>query len=163
MMPDIGLEPSRRAKATTEGGGKAHEKQDGWHASGRSTHKIVEVKVTRHSKAGKKQLPRRGMPTAVLLSALIHAGLFLHSPSPWALLSDPAFDRLFERALRTAEPELHRRRLEELDKYIHDEALMVFTTQRVITAAVRSNIDIPRFSLNGHLDYLVLTTARPRQ
>jgi len=89
-----------------------------------------------------------------------HAGLFLHSPSPWALLSDAEFDARFERALQIVEPEHHRRRLEELDSYIHEQALMVFTTQRVITAAVRRNVIIPRFSLNGHLGYLVLTTAK---
>lgn len=89
-----------------------------------------------------------------------HAGLFLHSPSPWALLSDSDFDARYEEALQTVEPVLHRTRLEELDRYIHENALMVFTTQRVITAAVRKRVRIPRFSVNGHLDYLVLTTAR---
>ncbi len=89
-----------------------------------------------------------------------HAGLFLHSPSPWALLSDAEFDVRYEQALQTIEPALHRRRLEALDKFIHEQALMVFTTQRVITAAVRRGVEIPRFSLSGHLDYLVLSTAR---
>jgi len=92
-----------------------------------------------------------------------HAGLFLHSASPWALLSDADFDGRFERALQTIEPDLHRRRLEELDRYIHEQALMVFTTQRVITAAVNKRVGIPRFSLNGHVDYLVLTTAEIQQ
>ncbi|MCP4895822.1 MAG: ABC transporter substrate-binding protein [bacterium] len=92
-----------------------------------------------------------------------HAGLFLHSPSPWALLVDPEFDARYEEALQTVQSDLHQARLEELDRYIHENALMVFTTQRVITAAVRKGVVIPQFSLNGHVDYLVLSTARMSQ
>ncbi|MBL6958378.1 MAG: ABC transporter substrate-binding protein [Rhodospirillales bacterium] len=92
-------------------------------------------------------------------SLAFHAGLFLHSSSPWSLLNDARYDSRFIHALQTADPEIHRQRLEDLDRYIHKQALMVFTTQRVITAAVRPGVRIPKFSLNGHLDYLTLTTA----
>ncbi len=88
-----------------------------------------------------------------------HAGLFLHSESPWALLNDAEFDRRYLDALQAADAEQHRVRLEALDAFIHEEALMVFTTQRVITAAVRKGVRIPKFGLNGHLDYYVLSTA----
>lgn len=88
-----------------------------------------------------------------------HAGLFLHSDSPWALLQDDAFDQKFIHALQSSDRETHRKRLEALDAYIHEEALMLFTTQRIITAAVRKGVEIPKFGLNGHLNYFVLTTA----
>lgn len=92
-----------------------------------------------------------------------HAGLFLHSTSPWSLLSHPEFEERFGQALTTVDPSAHRRSLEQLDKYIHDEALMVFTTQRIITAAVSPKVRIPKFGMNGHLDYLTLTTAEAVQ
>ncbi|MCW8876821.1 MAG: ABC transporter substrate-binding protein [Kangiellaceae bacterium] len=88
-----------------------------------------------------------------------HAGLFLHSESPWSLLQDSQFDQKFIHALQSADRETHRKRLEALDAYIHEEALMLFTTQRIITAAVRKGVDIPKYGLNGHLGYFVLTTA----
>lgn len=88
-----------------------------------------------------------------------HAGLFLDSASPWALLQHDEYDQRYLEALQTADPVLHEQRLRELDRYIQEQALMVFTTQRVITAAVRSGLRIPKFALNGHLDYVVLTTA----
>ena len=94
-----------------------------------------------------------------IYSLAFHAGLFLHSTSPWSLLSDRKFEKRFEYALMVADPEEHRKRLEDLDQYIRDEALMVFTTQRVITAAVSPSIRIPKFGMSGHLDFLTLTTA----
>ena len=88
-----------------------------------------------------------------------HAGLFLHSESPWALLNHPEFDRKFLDALQTVDQEDHRKRLEALDAFIQDEALMVFLSQRVLTAAVKPNLDV-NLALNGHLGFLVLSTAR---
>ncbi len=89
-----------------------------------------------------------------------HAGLFLESTSPWALLDDPEYDAHYQRALRSTQRAQHRRQFEALDRYIHDEALMIFTTQRVITAAVRQRLRVPGFALSGHLDYLMLSSAR---
>lgn len=92
-------------------------------------------------------------------SLAFHAGLFLQSDSPWSLLDDAEFDRRYSQALRVADQRAHRRRLEDLDRYIHNQALMVFTTQKVVTAAVRKEFHIPKFALNGHLDYFTLSTA----
>ena len=94
-----------------------------------------------------------------IFNLAFHAGLFLHSTSPWSLLEHAEFERRFGKALMVADVEEHRRRLEELDRFIHEEALMVFTTQRVITAAVAPHVKIEKFGLNGHLDFLTLTTA----
>ena len=88
-----------------------------------------------------------------------HAGLFLHSQSPWALLKHEDFDQRYINALQTVDQAQHKKRLEELDEYIHQEALMIFTTQRIITAAVRKGVNIEKFGLNGHLDYFIISTA----
>ncbi|MCB1052612.1 MAG: ABC transporter substrate-binding protein [Acidobacteria bacterium] len=91
-----------------------------------------------------------------------HAGLFLDSKSPWSLLNSPEFDRLYQEALHQSEPAKHIQKLQLLDQYIQENALMVFTTQRIITAAHNSRVSIPKFGLNGHLDYLILSTAEIR-
>jgi len=89
-----------------------------------------------------------------------HAGLFLHSQSPWALLQSEEFDQKFDYSLKIADAKQHEQRLQELDQYIHDNALMLFTTQRIITAAVSDQVSIDKFSLNGHLDYFILSHAK---
>jgi len=89
-----------------------------------------------------------------------HAGLFLNSTSPWSLLDSPEFDAKFEHALKVADPNLHQARLIALDKYIHDNALMIFTSQKIITAAVRKKFDIDKFGGNGHLGYEILSQAK---
>ncbi len=88
-----------------------------------------------------------------------HAGLFLASQSPWSLLNYPEFDARFKEAIETVDEKQHKKRLEELDRYIHENALMLFTTQKIITAAVKRNFSIDKFDVDGHLDYEILTHA----
>lgn len=88
-----------------------------------------------------------------------HAGLFLDSSSPWSLLNSPEVDKAITHALKTSDKAEHERRLQELDRLVHEEALMVFTTQRIVTAAIKPDLIIPKFGLSGHLDYDVLSTA----
>ena len=89
-----------------------------------------------------------------------HAGLFLQSSSPWSLLESPEFDQKFAHALRVSDSKTHQARLKELDRYIHEQALMLFTTQKIITAAIRKNFDIKTFGASGHLNYQVLSQAK---
>lgn len=89
-----------------------------------------------------------------------HAGLFLDSRSPWSLLQDGEFDRRYHEAMEQPDEELHWQQMRELDRYIHEQALMVFTTQRIVTAAHDQGLELPHFGLNGHLDYLILSSAR---
>ncbi|HYX33981.1 MAG TPA: ABC transporter substrate-binding protein [Oligoflexus sp.] len=95
-----------------------------------------------------------------IVNLAFHAGLFLASPSPWSLLNDEAYDKKFLHALQTSDPVDHEKRLKLLDKYIHDEALMLFTSQRIITAGIGNSVGgIEKFGINGHLDYNILTKA----
>jgi len=89
-----------------------------------------------------------------------HAGLFLESTSPWAQLDSPEFDRKFSHALKVVDLSEHEKRLKTLDKYVHDNALMLFTTQKVITAAIRKNFDIKKYNATGHLNYEILSNAK---
>ncbi|MBI2603738.1 MAG: ABC transporter substrate-binding protein [Deltaproteobacteria bacterium] len=88
-----------------------------------------------------------------------HAGLFLASPSPWSLTDDSEFDRLYGEAMRELDPGKHERKMKNLDRYIHEQALMIFATQRIITAAVNKGLSIDTFGLNGHLNYNILSKA----
>ncbi len=89
-----------------------------------------------------------------------HAGLFLDSRSPWSQIQDPKFNRLFDSSMTELDPAQTLTKLQALDAYIHDNALMVFTTQRIITVVVNKNTSIDNYGLNGHLDYELLSHAK---
>ncbi|GLX79766.1 peptide ABC transporter substrate-binding protein [Thalassotalea insulae] len=89
-----------------------------------------------------------------------HAGLFLDSRSPWSQITDPEFNRLFDNSMTTLEQLPAKTKLKALDAYIHDNALMIFTTQRIITVVVNKSTSIDRYGLNGHLDYELLSHAK---
>jgi peptide/nickel transport system substrate-binding protein len=88
-----------------------------------------------------------------------HAGLFLESSSPWSLLHSKAFDELFKSAMITEQKSEHENKLKGLDRYIKDNALMLFTSQRIITAAFRNEFNIEKYGKNGHLDYFILSNV----
>lgn len=80
---------------------------------------------------------------------LFHCFSFLSSPSPAALMKDPGYDRLFVEALTNLDdPSTSYARLE---RYAHDEALLLFTVQQQVHAAWRTGIHVvlPR---TGHFD-----------
>jgi peptide/nickel transport system substrate-binding protein len=88
-----------------------------------------------------------------------HGFIFLHSHGPFSLLNAPEFDKKLEYAISAPNPEEHRRRQEEMDEFIHDQALMLFTTQRILTVAMNPDLDLKKFNLSGHLGRYVLSTA----
>ncbi len=92
-----------------------------------------------------------------IFNSAFHIGLFLDSKSPWALLEDSEFDRLYKEALLISDLKLHESAIQKLDKYIHDQAYLIFTYQRIKTVGLRNNIIIPGVPLNGHVDYVFLS------
>lgn len=89
-----------------------------------------------------------------------HAGLFLDSRSPWSQINDPEFNRRFDLSMRTVPPNDVEDTFAQLDAYIHENAMMIFTTQRIMTVAVSKETSINTFGLNGHLDYELLSRAK---
>lgn len=89
-----------------------------------------------------------------------HAGLFLESTSPWSQLNSKEFDEKFRYSLQIVDLTEHEKRLKSLDQYVHDNALMIFTTQKIITAAVRNSFDINNYNATGHLNYETLSRAK---
>ena len=95
-----------------------------------------------------------------IVNLAFHAGLFLASPSPWSLMNDPEFDKQFQEALFKATEKEHISALQELDKYIHDQAMMLFTFQPQRVFAMKKEVVIPDVGINGHVDYFVFSHAR---
>ena len=86
-----------------------------------------------------------------------HAGLFLSSAGLFSLLSDPDYDRIYEAAMKKAIPEEHEQALQELDSYVHENALMLFTYQQIRTMGVSKQIRVPGVPMNGHVDFFLLS------
>lgn len=88
-----------------------------------------------------------------------HMGLFLSSNSPWSMIESHEFDKKLNAAVQIIDTEKQKIELEKLDKYVYENALLLFTTQKIITAAVKKNFNIDKFDMDGHLDYELLLRA----
>ena len=95
-----------------------------------------------------------------IMDLAFHAGLFLASPSPWSLISDPTYDGMFQKALFKSKLAEHTAALEELDRYIHDNAMMLFTFQPVRMFGVSNRVKLPSIGINGHVDYYIFSKAQ---
>ena len=95
-----------------------------------------------------------------IVNMAFHAGLFLESSSPWSLAVDPIFDKKFQLALHTASFPKHVNALMGLDRYIHDNAMMLFIFQPVRVFAMKKDVRLPGIGINGHIDYFVFSHAR---
>ncbi|MBF0549655.1 MAG: ABC transporter substrate-binding protein [Deltaproteobacteria bacterium] len=88
-----------------------------------------------------------------------HAGLFLASSSPWSLINDPEYDKKFTWSLLVPSLGEHLAALQQVDKYIHDNAMMIFTFQPERVFGLKKEITIPNIGLTGHDDYFVFSQA----
>ena len=70
-------------------------------------------------------------------------GVCFHSRSLFSRLKDPEFDAKYERVLGAVDPEEARRAGSELDRFIHDQALGVFTYQKIRTFGLKRGLEIP--------------------
>jgi len=99
-----------------------------------------------------------GCPDPMAHSFFIQS-IFLSSMSPYSLLRDETYDRLLGKMVAALEPEAQQQAGMELDRYVHDEALSVFTYQRIKTYGVSKRIHftpsitgMPYFSLSDAQD-----------
>ncbi|MCB1167034.1 MAG: hypothetical protein KDK33_12810, partial [Leptospiraceae bacterium] len=120
--------------------------------------RVVVGKVTGNPYEGDMAINMVDNP---IYTMAFHAGLFLSSGGLFSLLNDPSYDALYEDAMAAAEPGLHEKKLRELDRFVHENALMLFTYQQVRTMGVANQVTIPGVPMNGHVDYLFLSDARP--
>ena len=80
-----------------------------------------------------------GCPDPLAHSFFVQS-IFLSSLSPYSLLKDAAYDRLLNKLVTTLDPDQQNLVGKELDRYIRDEALSIFTYQRIKTYGVKRNI-----------------------
>ena len=66
--------------------------------------------------------------------------IFLSSGSPYSIHKNAAFDQLLQKMVSTVDPQQQNRAGMELDRYVHEEALGVFTYQRIKTYGVRNGV-----------------------
>lgn len=66
--------------------------------------------------------------------------ILLHSKSPFSLHHEPDYDRRLEQMAMELDPLLQDKMGQDLDKYIQDEALCIFTYQRIKTYGVSRRI-----------------------
>ncbi|MBF0363543.1 MAG: ABC transporter substrate-binding protein [Oligoflexia bacterium] len=81
------------------------------------------------------------------------------SASPFSLLNDKRFDEKYMWALQADNLEEHEKRLKEVDKFFYDEALSIFTIQRIMTGAVQRNVKIFKYPLNAQMAQEVFSEA----
>lgn len=98
-----------------------------------------------------------GAPNHMLHPFFIQA-ILLYSKSPYSLNRDSHYDGMLERMARTWDTKEQERLCRALDRHIHEEALSLFTYQRILTSAMRRGLHfqpyvsgMPYF-FNVHLD-----------
>lgn len=81
-----------------------------------------------------------GCPDPMSHSFFIQS-IFLSSLSPFSVTHDPRYDELLAKMVTAVDPDEQQARGAELDDYIHDQALSVFTYQRLKTYGVRNGVE----------------------
>ncbi len=78
--------------------------------------------------------------------------IMLYSRSPFSIMRNPEFDKRLEAMVAETEPTRHEALAREVDRYIHDEALSLFTYQRLRTYGVSRGVKfVPH--VTGRADY----------
>jgi peptide/nickel transport system substrate-binding protein len=88
--------------------------------------------------------------------------IYLYSRSPFSLEKDPVYDRRLEAVVAELDPVKHEQMAQELDRYVHDEALSLFTYQRIRTYGVARDINFVA-SLTGRLYLYRIDIEAPRK
>jgi ABC-type transport system substrate-binding protein len=76
----------------------------------------------------------------------------LYSKSPFSLEKNPDYDQRLEAMVAELDPTKHRQMAQDLDRYVHDEALSLFTYQRIRTYGVSKKIKFTP-CITGLLDF----------
>lgn len=94
-----------------------------------------------------------------ILHTLFHHFIFLFSHGPFALLRDARYDAEFLRASAALDPDARDEALGRIERYVRDEALVLFTIHEDVHAAWREgySCELPR---SGHFQMAALTTLR---
>lgn len=81
-----------------------------------------------------------GCPDPMAHSYFIQS-IYLYGHSPYRVAKNPSYDALLEGMVSTLDDERRRELAESLDRYMHEEALLLFLYQRVKTYGVGKGVD----------------------
>jgi len=88
-----------------------------------------------------------GVPDPMAHTFFIQS-IVLYSKSPYCLSKNPAYDALLEKMITTIDDGKRESLARDLDRYIYDNALDIFTYQRIQTHAARKNLKFTPY-VNG--------------
>lgn len=75
-----------------------------------------------------------------ILHPFFTQAIVLYSKSPYSLVRDRKYDAMLENMAQTLDPDEQAKLCRELERYVHEEALSLFTYQRIQTAAMRRGL-----------------------
>lgn len=89
--------------------------------------------------SGKYQMAIGDVPDPMCHSYFIQA-VALYSKSPYSLGADPKFDDMLNRMTSLTDPDLSVKAAERIDSYIYDNALSLFTYQKIALYGIRKEL-----------------------
>ena len=100
---------------------------------------VADADLVRKFKEGDFDMAIGDIPDPAAHSFFIQS-IVIHSGSPFALSRNPDYDGLLERSAALVDLDAQRKAFEALDQYVYDQALSVFTYQRVKTYGLSKNV-----------------------
>jgi peptide/nickel transport system substrate-binding protein len=114
--------------------------------------KVDAVELSETDIVGGKKVQDWDMGFAECPDPMFHAyfiqAIFLYSKSPYTLMKDAEYDRQLESAASTLDPIERATAFKILDRYVYDNALSLFTYQRLRTQGTAPGVDFTP-SLSG--------------
>lgn len=94
-----------------------------------------------------------------VLDSLFHQFIFFFSQSPWTFTQNETYDAQFLKAATAFEEETPGEARRELERYVSDQALLLFTVQQHVYAAFREGFHLP-LPKSGHFNTEAFWDAR---
>ncbi|HEX4048293.1 MAG TPA: ABC transporter substrate-binding protein [Elusimicrobiota bacterium] len=103
-------------------------------------HMVADAEMIKALKGGRWDVFISDCPDPMAHSYFIQS-IFLSGDSPYSLGKKPEYDRLLAAMAATLDDAKRRGLAEDLDRYVHDEALLLFTYQRIKTCGVGAGVE----------------------
>jgi peptide/nickel transport system substrate-binding protein len=103
-------------------------------------HPVTDAEVVKALTGEKWDVFIAGCPDPMAHSYFIQS-IYLYGQSPYRVADNPDYDALLEGMVAALDDDRRRGLAEELDRYMHEEALLIFLYQRVKTYGVGKGVD----------------------
>ncbi len=101
---------------------------------------ITDAEVVKALRGERWDMFIAGCPDPMAHSYFIQS-IYLYGQSPYRVATNPSYDALLEAMVATIDDDRRRELAESLDRYMHEEALLLFLYQRVKTYGVGKGVD----------------------